>query len=161
MTAESLPNHIALHEAGHVVVAHTLGFTTKVETDDRGPRTDFKVPKSLSGTDRFLIVAVSMAGASAQKKGGSDPDEGCAQDLMLAVEDSLTITNESPEDHVGKTTIPAAAQRVLERAAGLAKSIIAGRWDELLALARTLEANNYTMSADEIDVALAPDGSLE
>ncbi|KQK30435.1 AAA family ATPase [Bosea thiooxidans] len=80
--------HIAIHEAGHAVVAHVLGYKVEAVTirgeGDAGGWTDLRLP---SISDRRLIearVKILLAGRAANTAFGATADTGATADLAEA-----------------------------------------------------------------------------
>ncbi len=80
--------HIAIHEAGHAVVAHLLGYKVEAVTirgeGDAGGWTDLRLP---SISDRGLIearVKILLAGRAANTSFGATADTGATADLAEA-----------------------------------------------------------------------------
>lgn len=80
--------HVAIHEAGHAVVAHLLGYGVESVTirgeGDAGGWTDIRMP---SVSDRALVearVKVLLAGRAANVFFGAPPDTGATSDLAEA-----------------------------------------------------------------------------
>ncbi|MDU0341101.1 AAA family ATPase [Bosea rubneri] len=80
--------HVAVHEAGHAVVAHVLGYRVEVVTirgeGNAGGWTDIRLP---SVSDRGLIearVKILLAGRAANTSFGAAADTGATADLAEA-----------------------------------------------------------------------------
>lgn len=81
-------HHVAVHEAGHAVVAHLLGYRVEAVTirgeGDAGGWTDMRLP---GVSDRRLIearVKVLLAGRAANTLFGASADTGATSDLAEA-----------------------------------------------------------------------------
>lgn len=80
--------HVAIHEAGHAVIAHLLGYTVEKVTirgdGNAGGSTDVRLPVV---SDRILIekrVMLLLAGRAANTLFGAAPDTGASADLAEA-----------------------------------------------------------------------------
>lgn len=138
-----VPDHALIHEAGHAVVAHALGWrVVNIEPDGDGYRTGFEVPEQPTPTEHFMLAAASMAGGAAQQQAGVEPDgdEGCAEDLDLAIGSVLAYLGEDPEAFAfcGADRLPDRIDPALRLAGALALDLVKARWSAVERIAAAL-----------------------
>lgn len=127
---------VALHEAGHAVVADALGFkVTTIEPTEHGYRMGFDAPEDPSGTDHFLMAVVTAGGVMAQQLAGHEQDQGCIDDLNHAIR-SIVAYLGYDEPPVQK---PQGLDAAIDRVGGLARAIIRDAWPRVLELARWID----------------------
>ena len=130
---------IAIHEAGHAVVAHALGFDVVcIEDHIDGPRCGFLSPEEPSEMEHFLLAAVSLAGGQAEGMDGGEPDSGSMQDLDMAAGHA--------EAFAGADGLDAA----LLRAVTLAANILRGQWGVVESIATRIHETGCDLDGDDL-----------
>jgi hypothetical protein len=145
-----MQRYLAIHEAGHVVVADALGFTPsfvrdageQLEVAISMPPADARTPH-----EDYVGAAIAFAGMLAQTKYGEPPDCGSTTDLQLAVDHAIACVgqeNLSPDDP--KSSI----DPVLHRASKLAGDLVEARWSLIVKIADLIERCEGNVSADQL-----------
>ena len=130
---------IAIHEAGHAVVAHALGFDVVcIEDHEDGPRCGFLIPGEPSEMEHFLLAAVSLAGGQAESMDGGTPDFGSMQDLDEAAGHA--------EEFAGADGIDA----TMLRAVTLAANILRGQWKTVESIVQRIHETGCDLDADDL-----------
>jgi hypothetical protein len=127
-----LTREIAIHEAGHAVVAHALGIRGLALVPRVGGfACEMQVPEELGPLEHWTMAVVSLAGGAAEVHDGGQPDDGALEDLNLAVGHLAAW--------LGLDAVPPAGSGVIEwhlrTAGGLASMIVEARWTDVVALA--------------------------
>jgi hypothetical protein len=116
---------IAIHEAGHAVVADALGFTNiRCIPTDGGFAIEYTGPDKPTSLECFLLAAVALAGPAAQQhEGYTVEDSDARNDMNQALRFLAT--------YAGFADVPPASSGLLaeplERACDLAGAIIRDR----------------------------------
>jgi hypothetical protein len=130
---------MAVHEAGHAVVADALGFRVLGTTSNA-----YAISVQTYGAGSpYIDVVVAMAGAVAQERFGEPRGPGSQDDFDLAAE--------AAADYLGKRATKEQLFATIEAAEYLADDILAARWDAVLAIASEIFEKNE-MTASEMDV---------
>lgn len=152
--------HIYIHEAGHAVVAHALGFeVVAIEPTDTGFKTAFEAPEAPTLLEHYLTAVITLAGAAAQQKAGVAPDPGCDTDRNQAIASILLYLGEDPQAWVSCLTsdyMPEQFEPAYIRAGELAVDLVKARWSSIQTLAAALE-EFQSLSMDEIKDILEPE----
>jgi hypothetical protein len=146
-----LPFWMAVHEAGHVVVADALGLNPHAVTmTDEEVAVEIPMPEHMTPIEAFLSATVSHAGGLAQHKHGELPGPGTYTDLRNA---AASIRVAAGDD------APASVLEILTlRASNLARAILEARWDVVLRVAQALVDGGWSLDRHELIVLLIPDG---
>jgi ATP-dependent Zn protease len=142
----------AQHEAGHALVGLLLGLTPRSITIEPGFGSEGVTTWArASGTHgAFENIIVRVAGSEAEKMFGS-ADEGHEKDLELARVIAGLIYSDDDVDDVDD---------VIERARGIARSILEANFIPLAALAVAL-IDRRTLDLAEIEEAIAANSAVD
>jgi len=142
--SQNFDRYIAVHEAGHMVVADALGFMTlRVESLEDRVQVEV-VPVARTHQEHFCAAAVALAGGLAQGLGGYAPDDGCLGDMGAALDNAL--------GHLGSAAICGgqAVDGVLARASSLALCILKQRWRTVIDVADALDEYDGNLDHDNV-----------
>lgn len=129
---------MAVHEAGHAVVADALGFRVLGTSSNA----DAINVHTFGASSPYIDVVVAVAGAVAQERFGERRGPGSQDDLDIAAE--------AAADYVGEDATDAQIDATIEAAEYLADDILAARWDAVLAIASAIFEKNE-MTASEME----------
>lgn len=149
-----MDRYLAIHEAGHVVVADALGLTP-IRVQDAGEQLEVAIAMPTDETrtplEDFLGAAVAFAGMAAQSKFGEPPCCGSNQDLQIAVDHALAVVGDAINPEDPKSSI----DPVLHRASRLAHDLVSARWTLIVEVADLIEQCGGNVSTEQLAEALA------
>ena len=138
----NVPMWMAVHEAGHAVVADALGFRVLGTTSTADA---FSVQAYGNGGP-FIDAVVAMAGAVAQERFGEPRGCGSHEDFAAAAHAVV--------DYVGKHATKEQIYATIAAAEALADDIIAARWDAVIAIASAIH-EKHEQDASEMEALFA------
>ncbi len=171
----TIRHRVAIHEAGHAVVSHALGFGTLVDLSlhDNGGQAclDFAADGAATLYELEAAIASLLAGRIAEEvelgAGSIGAGFGAGSDLALATAIARDIELTYGLGHLGNVVVeaastdmvliggllPAIAER-LRRASDRARNILTEQRASMQAIARALEETGY-LSHEDIDRMLS------
>jgi hypothetical protein len=133
---------MAVHEAGHAVVADALGLRV---LGTIGTSEAISV-QTYGSSGPFIDAVVAMAGAVAQERFGEPRGHGSHEDFQYAVQAAV--------DYAGKHATKEQIFATIAAAEALADDIIAARWGAVIAIASAIH-EKHEQNASEIEVLFA------
>jgi|GEM_PF-4186758 len=144
---QSFDRYIAVHEAGHMVVADSLGVRS-LAVHNLEDRVEVVVEHSGdTPTEHFCAAAVALGGGLAQGLGGCAPDEGSQDDMEAAYVDAVAYLNAGADVGVHHQ---AAVHGVLALASRLALCILKKRWRTVIDVADAIDDHDGDLDTDQI-----------
>jgi hypothetical protein len=139
--------YVAIHEAGHAVVADALGFRViLINACERGYHTGFLHATASRGAEQqFALATVSLAGGAAELRlGRRVPGDGNGPDILDAEKHARAYLRHTARRRTDTIAV------TMRRAGWLAQSIVNDRWSAIRALAAHLVEHG---AADEKTIA--------
>lgn len=151
MPDETIPMWMAVHEAGHAVVADSLGIPPyAVTTDSESSAVHLKFPSQPTELESFISAAISHAGGLAQMRYGVAPSEGSHADLRSA--------SEHIARYLGDQAPPVIHRLATLQASNLARALLEQRWDVVIELAKMIVDNGGVLDHSQLGEVLMPVG---
>lgn len=144
----TIARYLAIHEAGHLVVAHALGLTPLgiIEDEDQ-------ILAVIAGLDvdtpatHFLHCVVAWGGMCAHRRSDTPPGHNCADDMKIA--------REHAREYIGVDAPDVALQQALSLALTLADEIVHARWPAVMAIADLIQEHGGGVTRVHLERVLA------